>query len=148
MRSSGAYKTKQREFVLECIKNNSGQHLTAEDIIDKLKENGTPVGKSTVYRYLNILVSDGAIKKYELSEGFGCCFQYTGKETGCNRHYHLKCTLCGELFHAEDDMPSKMALDIMERYGFEIDPGKIVLYGRCKGCCQDGDKRKKDEESN
>lgn len=45
-----SYNTRQRELILEYIKENADSHLTADDIADALK--AEQVGKTTVYRYL------------------------------------------------------------------------------------------------
>ena len=62
-----AYKTKQSEIVLEYLKENSDSHLTANEIAMALS--GKNVGKTTVYRHLEKLCRDGAVRKYILEEG-------------------------------------------------------------------------------
>ena len=48
-----SYNTRQRELILEYIKSNAENHLTADAIALALKSE--QVGKTTVYRYLEKL---------------------------------------------------------------------------------------------
>lgn len=50
------YKTKQRESILQYLIQNKDKHISVEDIVEHLKKKGEAVGKTTVYRYLDVLV--------------------------------------------------------------------------------------------
>jgi len=128
------YKTKQRDLVLGCISNSRGRHLTAEDIVARLQKKGTPVGKSTVYRYLNLLAEEGAVRKFLLPEGQSACYQYLRNADGCKGHYHLKCSGCGVLLHVECEQMDKTAGAILQSHHFRLDNVKTVLYGQCAKC--------------
>ena len=58
-----AYRTKQRARILEYLKSNKEMHITADMIIDHFKKVGNPVGKATVYRYLDNLLEENIIRK-------------------------------------------------------------------------------------
>ena len=68
---------------------------SAEEISRYLAEEGSPVGKATVYRCLDRLVEQGTVRKFLLGEGESACYQYQTGE--CHSHYHLKCACCGAL---------------------------------------------------
>ena len=55
------YKTKQREILLEYLKALSGEHITAGDVCEYCKAQGSSIGQSTVYRQLESLVDEGLI---------------------------------------------------------------------------------------
>ena len=84
------YNTKQRELILKYLCEKEGEHVKAEDILEYLKNNDTPVGKSTVYRYLENLVEQNLVRKYTIEEGKGACYQFTGNDSThhCKEHYH------------------------------------------------------------
>ncbi|MBQ9766364.1 MAG: transcriptional repressor [Lachnospiraceae bacterium] len=134
MENTGQYKTKQREMILELLKNNSDKHLTAEDVIGYLKEQETPVGKATVYRYLERLEEQGIIRKYLMPEGKGACYQYSGDTRECHRHYHFKCEKCGKLFHVQCEYLDGISKHVYGEHGFTIDSSKTVYYGICRNC--------------
>ncbi len=131
MRTTGGYKTRQRDTILELLKNNTDTHLSAEDIADKLKKNGAPVGTTTVYRYLEKLYSEGVVQKYTTDRA-----RYTYTEKECREHFHLKCTECGSLFCADCDFMSELCGHISDHHGFAIAPSKTVFYGVCQKCSE------------
>ena len=42
--------TRQKASILRCLCGMEGAHLTADELVDRLKRSGTPVSKATVYR--------------------------------------------------------------------------------------------------
>lgn len=126
------YRTKQRALVLSLLQRAGDRHLTADEIARSLAEEGNPVGRTTVYRCLDRLVEQGAVRKFLLGEGESACYQYQSGE--CHSHYHLKCSRCGALLHLECSYLDGMAAHLREEHRFAIDPAKIVLYGLCDRC--------------
>ena len=131
MRTQGGYKTKQRDTILELLKNNTDAHLSAEEITDMLKKSGTSVGTTTVYRYLEKLYLEGAVQKYVTDRA-----RYTYTEKECRGHFHLKCTECGSLSCADCDFMSGLCGHISEHHGFTIVPSKTIFYGVCEKCAE------------
>lgn len=130
------YNTKQRELILRYLSESNGQHVKAEEILDYLKSQDTPVGKSTVYRYLDALVEQNLVRKYTVEEGQGACYQFVGDagHAHCKEHYHLKCSNCGELFHISCEFMDKINAHILKEHGFIVDNSKTVFYGVCEKC--------------
>ena len=134
MENTGQYKTRQREMILELLKENADRHLTADDVTGYLKEQDTPVGKATIYRCLERLEEQGIIRKYMVPEGKGACYQYAGDNMECHRHYHFKCEKCGKLFHVECEYLDGISKHVYGEHGFTIDSSKTVYYGICRNC--------------
>lgn len=130
------YSTKQSRLIENVLKNNSNIHLTADEIFEKLKSNGEAVGKTTVYRHLEKLYSDGIVRKFSGGDGGSACFQYTHNSSVCKSHYHLNCVECGELIHAECEFLNKLSEHILSEHGFSVDGSKTVLYGICEDCAK------------
>lgn len=141
MTREGGYRTRQRELILQYLTENRDRHILADDIVEHLKANGTAVGKSTVYRYLDKLVEQQAVRKYLWEEGKSACYQYTGGSSDCRQHFHLKCTGCGELFHVECDYLNEIAAHMRLEHGFAVDSSRTVLYGVCAACRRDKQER-------
>ena len=57
------YKTKQREAILQYLIQNKNKHISVDNIVEHLKKAGDAVGKTTVYRYLDILVRQKTSEK-------------------------------------------------------------------------------------
>ncbi|MDD3168466.1 MAG: Fur family transcriptional regulator [Eubacteriales bacterium] len=134
MAASTSYKTKQRDQIMDCLLKNKDRHITADEIIRTLNAEKTEVGKTTVYRYLDKLVSQGIVRRYFIEGGKSACYQFMDQNNGCSRHYHLKCVDCGQLFHLECDYLGEMDSHIRDHHDFHVDHSKTVLYGQCGTC--------------
>jgi len=134
MNTTTSYKTKQRHQILECLIKNKERHITADEIRIALSEEKSLVGKTTVYRYLDKLVSQGIVRKYIVEGGKSACYQYMERNNVCNKHFHLKCVNCGQLFHLECDYLDELDAHIKDHHDFQVDNSKTVLYGQCGSC--------------
>ena len=83
--------SKQREIILEVIKNNR-THPTAEEIYILVTKKEPKISRSTVYRNINILVEKGIIEKITIATGPDR-YDYLYEE-----HYHAICKVCGKAF--------------------------------------------------
>ena len=103
-----SYKTKQREYILAYLQSCGGKHTTVAEIVRYLQDQGTPVGTATVYRNLEQLAEEGSVRKYLLDGKTSACYQFVSQEhQSCQEHFHLKCTVCGKLFHVSCDQLSQ-----------------------------------------
>lgn len=133
MTKMGGYKTKQREKIEEVFAL-SGGHETVDSLFEKLNESGENIGRTTVYRTLEKLESEGKARKYAASPGESVCYQYIFSAHQCNEHFHLKCEVCGKLIHIECDHISELSRHINETHNFKVNNLKTVLYGVCEQC--------------
>ena len=118
--------------MLSCLRGLEGRHATAAEVAAALREAGQSVGLSTVYRQLEQLVNEGAVKKFLTGDG-SACFQFVGEE-GCGSHFHLKCEQCGKLIHLQCRTMDRLSEHILAEHGFLSDPGRTVVYGVCAEC--------------
>jgi len=134
MNTANSYKTRQRDQILDCLIKNKDHHITADEIISDLNKEKPLVGKATVYRYLDKLVSQDCVRRYFIEGGKSACYQYIEQAGVCNKHFHLKCVDCGQLFHLECDYMGEMDSHIKDHHDFKVDHSKTVLYGQCGNC--------------
>ena len=135
MEKVSKYNTKQRESILHYLKSAPKSHVSAEDIIKYFKEINEPIGKSTIYRYLNILVNKKVIQKYNIDSSSPACYKYAEADD-CLNHYHCKCSECGELIHVDCDVFENLKKHMKIDHKFEIDTSRIILYGKCEKCAK------------
>ena len=119
--------TPQRRLILDII-HDSGDHLTAEEILDYVQARAPGVNKSTVYRTLELLEELGCVFRSELGDRF----IYHHAEEG--HHHHLVCRACGKHMDCNEDifLPVERALD--RKNGFQADFKHMVIYGLCHDC--------------
>lgn len=120
--------SKQREIILEVIKNNR-THPTAEEIYILVTKKEPKISRSTVYRNINILVEKGIIEKITITTGPDR-YDYLYEE-----HYHAICKVCGKAF----DFYYKFEKDtlisnIKKQTNVDIDINSITINGICEKC--------------
>ena len=59
------------------------RHVTANEVYEFIKESYPTIGKGTVYRNLDILVEEGALRKVEVSDGAKPIRFYIEKSLPC-----------------------------------------------------------------
>ncbi len=131
------YKTKQSQEILSCLRFYEGSHVNVPMISRYLEDNGISVGVATIYRHLEKMEKDGIVRKYILDGKAGACFQYVNNDSGCRRHFHLKCEECGELIHLQCEALDHIEQHILDDHGFTVNPMKTVFYGVCEKCARE-----------
>ena len=132
------YNTKQKQIILDCLMSNSHKLMTCDEISDALKESGTPVGKATLYRFLDSLVVSGDARKLSDESKKCAAYQLIDKDMNCHSHMHLKCISCGALTHLGCDFMSGVGEHIFEHHQFKIDNSRTLIYGTCSACSEKG----------
>ena len=136
MNTRSKYKPRQREILLSYLKPVPGVHITAGDVCEYFKKQGTPIGQSTVYRQLEALVDEGLLQKYVISQGTPACFEFVGEDVHEEGEpcFHCKCEKCGKLIHLHCDELDGLQSHIRGEHGFEINSMRTVFYGLCEDC--------------
>lgn len=129
--------TRQKNLILDCLKTFGCRHVTADELTDALKANGTPVARSTVYRFLSSLEESGDVRKYLTAESSPVCYQFIDKGGNCVEHYHLMCMDCGTIVHFESGELREIFRELRDAQSGEklsIDGPRTVFYGTCPKC--------------
>ncbi len=134
--SKSTYNTRQKQIIYDFLLNNAQSLLTCDEISFALKNSGTPVGKATLYRFLDSLVSSGNVRKVMDDSKKSAAYQLLDKELNCEGHMHLKCTCCGDFVHLGCDFMHSVGEHILEHHKFKIDNSKTLIYGVCSKCSE------------
>ena len=124
------YITGKRERIIDFFRENSERAYSLPEILDGVLADGH--GKSTVYRIVSALVSEGIIRRIIDDETRLITYQLVGGGE-CAEHLHLKCRGCGKLFHLDRDTSHTLGDRLLFGFGFELDEGTLLL-GRCREC--------------
>lgn len=133
------YNTKQKQIIYNFLSENSSELLTCDEILDGLKQQSTPVGKATLYRFLDMLVSSGDARKVMDESKKSAAYQLLDKEMNCDGHMHLKCISCGSLVHLGCDFMHSVGEHILKHHEFRIDNSRTLIYGLCNKCSGKGE---------
>ena len=135
LKEKGLKITNQRLMVLETLGLSSSQHLTAEQIYDKVKADNPEIGLATVYRTIQVLLELHLIDRVNFDDGSE---RYEIVRTGAtgarHHHHHLICINCGKVFEFEEDMLEGLETEIEKKTGFRVIDHEVKLYGYCKEC--------------
>ena len=134
--SKVTYNTRQKQIIYEFLTNNSDVFMSCDEILDSLKASGSPVGKATLYRFLDSLVSSGDARKVVDESKKSAAYRLVDKSMNCDGHMHLKCTSCGSLVHLGCDFMNSVGQHILEHHQFKIDNSKTMIYGLCGDCSE------------
>jgi Fur family ferric uptake transcriptional regulator len=128
LRSQGHRLTPQRLVVLEVIQN-SGCHLTAEQIHAAVVVRHPFVNLATVYRTLQWLQDVNLVAPIMLS-GQPIRYEYVQGD----EHHHLVCLACGYQMEIDDSLLDTLKAQLLDRYGFAAQLSHLALPGRCAHC--------------
>lgn len=134
LKKNGLKVTTQRIVILEVLQNRPGEHLTAEEIYECVKEKFPEIGLATVYRTIQLLSELNLIDKLNLDDGY---VRYEiGKADRQERHHHhhLICLNCGTVLTFEDDLLETLEGRIEETMQFKVVDHEVKMFGYCKGC--------------
>ena len=126
------YQTEQKEALIGYLAAHAAQQFTAGELARELTRTA-PIGASTVYRLLGVLTDEGHIRRFTLGRGKTFYYQYVGGER-CGTHLHLKCIVCGRLFHLAGCVSDFMQKQILATSRFELDESQTILFGTCAAC--------------
>lgn len=129
-----SYNTISRTQINKFLSENKDRTVTVSDISEYLKDNGIEVNVTTIYRYLDKLVSEEQVIKYVAEKGKQAAFQYIEHGHKCDEHLHLQCVRCGGISHLECEFMDEIAEHIKKDHGFELQCKGSIIYGVCEKC--------------
>ena len=128
------YITKQQQAVLDFLRSHEDAQISALDLLQHLRTEGSSVGLATVYRQLEKLEGQGLLHKISTEEG--AVYQYCSKEQheDC---FLMKCEQCGRIIHADCEKLGGLYEHLEADHHFRINARKTVFYGLCQQCSQE-----------
>lgn len=118
-------RTKQRQLILDAV-TDCDTHPTADELFQAIRPKLPTISLATVYRNLNILSSDGRIRKIEMP-GMPDRFDWR-MET----HDHLVCEACGRVF--DFTLPQALDKQIEQASDLIVKSYSLVARGLCAHC--------------
>jgi Fur family transcriptional regulator, ferric uptake regulator len=119
--------TSQRELILQELQR-SREHLSADELYERVKKKMPRISLATVYRNLEILSEAGIIGKLEIS-GRQKRFDYDITE-----HDHIYCIHCHRVDNIVLDRTLVDAESFTSRRGYHVKGFRVEFAGVCQGC--------------
>jgi Fur family ferric uptake transcriptional regulator len=133
-REKGLKMTNQRMLVLEIMAERPEQHLTAEEIYDLAKKEGSAIGLSTIYRTVQVLVDLSVIDKVSFDDGFARYELGSFDTKSKHHHHHAICSRCHKVFSFKGDLLEPLEQALIDRSGFYVTNHEVKLFGYCREC--------------
>jgi Fe2+ or Zn2+ uptake regulation protein len=130
LRKRGYRLTPQRHMILSVIQE-AHEHLSVEQITERVQQYNPHISLSTVYRTLELLQTLGLIREshlpgkppyYETAEG--------------SAHHHLVCRRCHTTTHLDETLLGDLHEKLQEMYHFHDIKLDLVAAGYCLNCWQ------------
>lgn len=132
LKQKGYKLTPQRRAIVDTIIEKEGEHLTAEEIYDEVKQNCPEIGLATVYRTIILLEELGVVCKLELNDG---CSRYElVRRSEGHRHHHLICNECKSVIEVQEDLLDELEEEVERSHGFKILDHSVKFFGICRNC--------------
>ncbi|SFF22596.1 Fur family transcriptional regulator, peroxide stress response regulator [Paenibacillus catalpae] len=119
--------TTQRKAILEAIQD-SHDHPTAADVIERLRDKGISFAYGTVYNSLRYLSDAGLIRELKLGEAVS---RYDAR---MDDHHHIMCKQCGRVEEVLTELPEEWLRKIAAETKFTVQDAHVVLEGVCELC--------------
>src|SRR5688572_28711376 len=117
--------TAQREAIVEQFLRTR-DHVSIDELLNKVRKRQPRVGYATVYRTLKLLVDSGLAVERQFGDG-QARYEVVG-----DHHDHLICVKCGRILEFEDDEVERLQDRIAERLvSFTVLRHRHELYGLC-----------------
>ncbi len=129
LKARGWRMTTQREKILQLFENlPKGNHLSAEELSNLLKERGQPISLSTIYRNLKLMARMGILRELELAEGHK---HYELNQPDPYHHHHLVCIQCNKTIEFHNESFFKQSLKQCEKEGLQLIDCQLTVMGIC-----------------
>lgn len=137
LRSVGQRVTKPRVAVLTCVLAAGADHLSADELLEKVTAAQSDVHRATVYRTLEGLTAAGVLCHVHLDRGLTAYHLANDVEAANGPpHLHAQCSQCGRVVDLPPDVLTEATTRVRRSTGFRLDPSHVALSGVCRECSQ------------
>jgi Fur family ferric uptake transcriptional regulator len=112
--------TKQRQLILKLLWE-TGEHLPASAIYDRLRQQGHQIGHTSVYQNVDALTKAGVIERVERAEG--CLYSRP-----TYFHFHVHCLDDDRIIDVRITLPSDMIAAIEDQVGFKVQDYHVEFF--------------------
>jgi Fur family ferric uptake transcriptional regulator len=126
--AAGERVTRQRLLVADALASH-GLQITAQDLYERLRRRQPRIGRATVFRTLEALVTAGVARRLEQD---GHVYGYVACRP--EHHHHLACDRCGRVEEIEEGYITPVAERVAADLGFTIDDARLDFYRLCAEC--------------
>ena len=121
--------THQRLSILKALNKGPKNHVTAQDVFEKVRKTHPHIGFATVYRFLKETSRFGLTSELRIGHS-PARYELKIRE----HHHHIVCTACGKIVEFQSPIIEKQIKKISMEFYFALEHHIFELYGLCKKC--------------
>ena len=129
LKPSGGKRCSKREQIVNVFLRQEG-HLSADDLVDLIRQEDHRISRATVYRTLQWMVEAGIARKVDFGEG-RFRFEHSYRQP---RHYHLICKTCHRSFEFLSSDIEGLVEEVAHARNFTASQSVVQIYGTCEEC--------------
>ena len=130
LRDAGHRAGGARGAVVEQLSRQS-RCLSAQEIAQGLRSEGSKIGLASVYRALELLHGMGLVQRVDLGDGG---LRYEPILPGGEHHHHAVCDTCGRVTAFEDERLERDLERLAARLRHSVKAHDVVIHGSCSRC--------------
>jgi Fe2+ or Zn2+ uptake regulation protein len=131
VRASGGRITPARRAVLEVLVEAGSDHLSADEIAERVHASAPQVHLSTVYRNLDSLEEAGVLRRARLGDG------PASYHLAADEHHHAVCDRCGVVIRVPAEAFAPVVDALAREHGFRAEPRHVTIDGLCATCASE-----------
>ena len=128
LQQTGVRLTPQR-LAIAGVLAQTGKETSAHELYERVRRKHPYIGRATVFRSLDRLVSAGLAQRLERP---GHVSAYVWCEPG--HHHHLICASCRTVEDLDEHAVAPLVETIAHERGFRVDHATLDFYGECRNC--------------
>jgi Fur family ferric uptake transcriptional regulator len=132
LRKAGYKLTQARLTVLGVLEAEHG-HITSSDILEKVEEVNSSIGRASVFRTLDLFTQLGIIRPTYIDTSLTPTYVMMHE----GHHHHIICTNCNRVIEFENCGLEKLTRTLEEKLNVEISGHLLEFYGLCAACIAD-----------
>ncbi len=129
LRPAGSKRSGKRDLIVNVFLRQEG-HLTADDLVDLIRQEDERISRATIYRTLQWMVEAGIARKVDFGEG-RFRFEHSYRHP---RHFHLICKTCNRSFEFLSSDIEALIEEVATARGFAPRQSVLQIHGTCDAC--------------
>lgn len=123
--------TRAKGLIADRLAELADEHadFTVEGLWHDLRRLSPHIGRATVFRTVEMLVSGGLLNRIDFADG-----SHTYRACGEDHHHHITCIRCHRVVDVEVCIPREQLDQIGKQTDFLIESHTLTLFGLCGEC--------------
>lgn len=129
LRAGGHRVTRPRTAVWAALVD-AQDHLTAEEVADRVGQEDPGVNLASVYRALTLFEELDLVRQSRLGDDPAGRWEVIHPDDA----FHLVCTRCGAVDHHVGTLVEEVRAHLRGGHGFDVEQVELTVHGRCPAC--------------